>query len=181
MNNAIKIALFLLTAFLAYKVYDSVASEIRYMEEVQRIEADVIERLEKIREVQMIYRDERGEFAANWDSLMSFANHGTMQIVREYGDKDDSTTVYRREVERISVKDSLFKTFPLDSLPYVPHNTKGEKFIINANIIEQNKVKVPVFEVKDPSPFSRDRNKPDNPNPLKVGSLVEAKYSGNWK
>jgi len=181
MNTGIKIVLFLLAAFLAYKVYDSIAGEIAYMKEVERIEADVIERLETIREIQMIHRDEKGEFAGGFDSLISFAKNGTMKIVREYGDKDDSTSVYRREVESVSIRDSLFPNYPLDSLPFVPHNEAYEKFIMSANIITQNKVKVPVFEVKDPNPFSRDRRDEKDPNPLKVGSLTEAKYSGNWK
>lgn len=181
MKIAIKIALFVLAAFLAYQVYNSIASEIEYLAEVDRVESDVIEKLETIREIQMIHRDEKGEFAANWDSLITFAKFGTMKIVREYGDKDDSTTVYRREVEEVSIRDSLFPTYPLDSLPFVPHNMNNGKFIMGANIIEQNKVKVPVFEIKDPEPFSRDRKDPKDPNPLTVGSLVEAKYSGNWK
>jgi len=180
-RNIIKGVLFIVAAFLAYQLWDSVASEIRYQEEVERVEADVITQLEKIQKLQMLHKDEYGEFESKWDSLIHFGKYGTMQIVREYGDKDDSTSVYRREIERISIKDSLFSSYDLDSLPYVPHNPKGEKFIMNSNIITQNNVKVPVFEIKDPSPFSRDRKDPDDPNPLKVGSLTEAKYSGNWK
>lgn len=180
-RNIIKVVLFLIAAFIAYKVWDSIAGEIRYQEEVARVEGDVIDKLEKIQKLQMLHKDEYGEFESNWDSLIHFGNYGHMKIIREYGDKDDSTSEYRREVERISIKDSLYPNYNLDSLPFVPHNEKGEKFIMNSNVITQNNVKVPVFEVKDPSPFSRERKDPDSPNPLKVGSLTEAKYSGNWK
>jgi hypothetical protein len=181
MKIGIKIVLLVVAGFLAYKVYDSIASEIKYMAEVERIEADVIARLEKIRELQMIYRDEKGTFAPSFDSLTYFAEHGTMKIIREYGDRDDSTTVFRQEIELVSIKDSMFKNYPLDSLSIVPHNPNGAKFILNANVIEQNNVKVPVFEIKDPEPFSRDRKHKDALNPLTVGSLTEVKYSGNWK
>jgi ribosomal protein L17 len=48
-------------------------------------------------------------------------------------------------------------------------------FKINAGVILQNNVSVPVFEIEDPHPFSKVGK------PLKVGDMYNAVTSGNWK
>lgn len=175
-RKIIAAVLVVLCVFLAYKLWDTIDSELKYQKEVQVVENNVKARLKKIREVQLIYKDEKGKFAANFDSLERFIRYDSMTITQQYGDKDDSTTQFIQKIERISIQDSLFKDYPIDSLSIAPHSNK--KFIMEARIIDQNNVTVPVFEVKDPAPFSRERKEDDNP--LKVGSLTEASYQGNW-
>jgi len=60
--------------------------------------------------------------------------------------------------------------FHLDSLPYVPY--ANHMFEMDADIIDLGGAPTPVFEVKDPKPFSEQ---------YKLGSLTEASTSGNWK
>ncbi len=175
-RKIITAVLILLSTFLAYKVYDTVADELRYQKEIKIIEQDVIERLKKIREAQLVYREEKGKFADRFDFLLEFIKNDSMKVIQEFGDKDDTSSVYIQKIIMVSVKDSLFKDYPIDSLPIVPHS--GKTFDIAAKVINQNNVNVPVFEVKDPAPESRDRR--ENDNPLKVGSLTEASYQGNW-
>lgn len=176
LRKVISVVLILLAGFLAYKVYDTIVSEIRYQEEVKQVEEDVIDRLKKIREAQLVYKAEKGKFADRFEFLLDFIKNDSMSIIQEFGDKDDTSSVYTRNIIRVSVRDSMFKNYPIDSLPIVPHT--GKTFEMTAKVINQNNVNVPVFEVKDPAPISRERK--ENDNPLKVGSLTEVSYQGNW-
>ncbi len=95
----------------------------------------------------------------------------------EFGDRDDSTTVFRSEEVLVSVKDSLFKNIDIDNVRYVPdHDTL--QFEMASNVITKNNVPVPVFQVVDPKPFSKERIKANDP--LRVGSVYEVDYNGNW-
>ncbi|MBN2667842.1 MAG: hypothetical protein JXR60_01325 [Bacteroidales bacterium] len=82
-----------------------------------------------------------------------------------------------RDTIKISVQDTIFgKTYPIDSLRYVPFSSKHAQFKLAAGEIETaSKIKVQVFEAIDTDPF--DPNKI-----LKVGSLTEAtNNAGNWE
>lgn len=177
MKIAIRILLFAIVVVLGYLTVESVLAPIRYAEEVEKKEALVIEKLKIIREAQMAYLDENGRFTASFDTLVDFMHNGKMSVTIEYGSKDDSTTTFRRETVEIPVKDSLFKDVDIDNIRYVPLYDTLE-FEMGANTIVKNNVTVPVFQVLDPKPFSKERQ--ENNDPLKVGSLYEVNYKGNW-
>lgn len=180
-NKVLKIVLFIVAAFLSYMVYDSIASEMRYREEVEIVEEQVIDKLEHIRMAQLAYKDQKGKFTDNFDSLINFVKVAQLKIIKQYGDKDDSTSVFREEFVYVSLKDSMFKDFNLDSMPFVPPFDTA-KFVMDAKVITQANVEVPVFKVVDPYPFDKQRQNPNHPKKaLQVGSLTEATYSGNWK
>lgn len=177
MKYAIRIVLLVLIAFLAYKTYMSIAEPVRYNKEVDRREAAVIERLSIIKEAQLAFRDVNGRFSDNFNELVSFMKNDSLQVMVAYGDKDDSTTVYMEVMQKISVRDSLFRDIDIDQVRYVPFLDKVE-FKIAAGETEQSGVKLPTFEVVDPQPFSKTRQK--EKNPLRVGDLNSADYAGNW-
>jgi hypothetical protein len=179
MNNVLKIVLAVLAVLLTYMVYNSVQSEIEYQEDVARIEGVKIEKLTLIRDAQMAYRDKYGKFTNKEVELLTFIKQDSFIVKRQFGDKDDSTTVFKEITFKVSVRDSLFRDVMIDSLLYVPP-ADTVKFKMYSSTIEQNNVTVPVFKVEDPYPFSRERSNKKNPNPLAVGSLSEADYSGNW-
>ncbi len=180
-NNILKIVFFVIACILGYLLYNSIAGEIRYRAEVDAVEAQVIEKLEKIREAELAFKDVRGEFTGDFDTLIHFINNGKMQITVEYGDKDDSTSVYRQEIIEVGIRDSLFKNFNVDSIAFVPPADTA-KFELLASEVIQGNVKVPVFQVRDPYPFDRQRANDNHPKKaLQVGSISEASYSGNWK
>lgn len=180
-NNALKIVLFIAAVILTYLVYESIASEMRYRKEVESIEAQVIGKLEYIRIAQLAYKDEKGKFTSSFDTLINFIKNGKMKIVIQYGDRDDSTSVFRQEVKYVSIKDTLFKNINVDSIAFVPPADTA-KFAMEALVITQGNVEVPVFRVVDPWPFDKQRSNPNHPKKgLQVGSLTEATYSGNWK
>lgn len=177
MKIVVRILLFAVVVVLGYLTVESVLAPIRYAKEVEQKEALVIKKLKTIREAQMAYMDENGRFTASFDTLIDFMKNGTMSVTIEYGSKDDSTTTFRRETVEIPVKDSLFKNVDIDNIRYVPLHDDLE-FEMGANTIVKNNVTVPVFQVLDPKPFAKERQ--ENNDPLKVGSLYEVNYKGNW-
>jgi hypothetical protein len=180
-NNILKGVFFLIACLFTYLLYRSVKGEMEYRSEVDKIEEMVIYKLEKIREAELAFKDIRGGFTSDYDTLISFIKTGKMQILVEYGDRDDSTSVYRQEIQYVSIKDSLFKDFVVDSIAFVPPMDTAKFVLLSGDVIQGN-VKVPVFQVSDPYPFDRQRSNPNHPKKaLQVGSISEASYSGNWK
>ena len=59
------------------------------------------------------------------------------------------------------------------------HTVYHRAFKIAAGDLKKNNVVVPVFEIKDPKPYSKEREAKNDP--LKVGSIYDVNYNGNWK
>lgn len=178
MKYVIRTVLLLLIAFLAYTTYESVAEPLRYAEEVKKKEAKVIAKLKVLRDGELAYKDVNGKFAGNFDDLLNFMENGKMIVSIQSGSKDDSTTVFTSSKMEISVKDSLFKNVDIPKLRFVPGQDTLQ-FTIAAGELKKNNVVVPVFEIKDPKPFSKEREAKNDP--LKVGSIYDVNYNGNWK
>lgn len=178
MKYAIRITLLVLIAFLAYKTFDTVNADLVYAEEVEVKEGAVIAKLEALRDAELLYKDANGKFANTFDELFKFLEEGTVKTMILEGDKDDSTTVFSSRSIEFSIKDSLYKGIDINSLKFLP-GTDTAVFIIASGEIKKNNVSVPVFEIKDPYPFNKERVKKNDP--LTVGSLFEVNYNGNWK
>jgi hypothetical protein len=174
---SIRIGLLIIIGVLAYFTYESIAEPIRYQKQVDIKEEAVIKKLTILRDGQLAYRESKGSFAGNFSDLLNFMEKGEMKVLIQQGDKDDSTTVFKVEEQFISVKDSLFPNIDIPNLKYVPFK-ENLMFKIAAGEIKKNGVIVPVFEISDPEPFNKERQKTNNP--LKVGSIYDANYSGNW-
>ena len=177
MKYSIRIGLLVIIAILSYYTYESIAEPIRYQKQVDIKERAVIEKLSILRDGQLAYRETKGKFAGDFDELLGFMENGQLKVLIQEGDKDDSTTVYKVEEYFVSVKDSLFSDIDVPNLRYVPFKDTLQ-FHIAAGEIKKNAVTVPVFEISDPEPFSKERKKKNDP--LKVGSIFDANYSGNW-
>jgi hypothetical protein len=165
-------------AFFAYKTFDTVNDDLVYAEEVEVKEDAVIAKLEALRDAELLYKDANGKFANTFDELFKFLEEGTVKTMILEGDKDDSTTVFSSRSIEFSIKDSLYKGIDINSLKFLP-GTDTAVFIIASGEIKKNNVSVPVFEIKDPYPFNKERVKKNDP--LTVGSLFEVNYNGNWK
>ncbi|NBU70479.1 MAG: hypothetical protein EBS53_03370 [Bacteroidetes bacterium] len=92
------------------------------------------------------------------------------------GNPDDSLDVLKGiqyETMYVSIKDSIFRNKPIDSLPFIPF-TDGKLFLLRAGKIKKGAVEISVFEVEDAAPF-------DTRKVLRVGSMTDASLSGNWE
>ncbi len=177
MKYAIRVVLLIAIVGLVYLTTKSILDPIKYAEEVEVREGEVVTKLKTLRDGQLIYKDQHGEFANSFDTLLNFMENGKMKVLIQEGDKDDSTTVYKVSEEMVSVKDSLFKDVDIPNLRFVPRNDTLQ-FEIAARVIKKNNVSVPVFEIKDAEPFNKERIKENDP--LKVGSISDVNYNGNW-
>lgn len=169
------VALLILNGIVGFLIYRSVKDDIDYANKVYQIDALVIERLQEVQRAQLAYRDMKGSFADNFDTLFHFFKNEKYMKIRSIGDLDsDSTSGLRIDTVYLDPIVEFFGAgFPIERIALVPPKDTA-KFLIQAKFIDKNNIQVPVFEVVDPYPFNKNRT-------LKVGSLTDAVYSGNWK
>lgn len=174
--NIIKAALFVVILVLVYFLIETIAEPIRFEKEKAIRYAEVIERLKKVRTAQIAYRDVHGEFSDNWEQLVENAKYGEIKVIKVIGNPDDSTDVLAGityDTIMVSIADSFFRNYPIDSLPIIPF-TKGAAFSLSAGKLMKGNIQISVFEVYDTAPF-------DPRKVLKVGSMSDANISGNWE
>lgn len=207
MKLGIQVALWIASIFFAYKIYDSINGPIKFNQTKNERYAKVIDRLKDIRKSQIAYKDVKGAFSNNFDSLVKFVNEGYFTLI----EKRDSSYMeydrtYRIDMLRevividtlgtVSVKDSLFKnTNRFQDMAYIPiDGVRDSMFIINAEVINKNGYNVPVFEVKVSKSvilFDQDADLVQQENEtvsvdgvngpaIVLGSLSNVSTNGNW-
>jgi hypothetical protein len=131
----------------------------------------------------MAYYEKYMKYSGNWDSLINFIKYDSLPMVKAIGSVPDTLTEIEaikmglvvRDTFFVAVLDTVFgKTYPVDSLKYIPYTSGGLFFIGAGEITTGSGVKVKVFEIRDTQPF-------DPSNVMRVGSLKEATTSGNWE
>ena len=80
----------LASAYLAYAVYDSVTSEMTYLETQEQYNARTIQRLVDIREAEEAYNDKYGHYTNNFDDLKAFVLEPTVALPYRSGTFHDS-------------------------------------------------------------------------------------------
>ncbi|MAX79640.1 MAG: hypothetical protein CL843_05635 [Crocinitomicaceae bacterium] len=180
------------TGILGFMNYRSIKAPIEYNKKKDKIYAGVVQRLKDIREAQIAYKKEYGEYTSSFDTLIHFIKHDSIKTVKMTGFVPDGKTEAQAladgDISRDTVKlpaydniytkeyvDMRYKVIPLvpDSLPFVPYG-KGSTYEMETNKIMRNSMLVPVIEIRDSKPF-------DPNEPMIVGSLDEPRTSGNWK
>jgi hypothetical protein len=199
MKRAIQILLVVIIAALAYFVVESISHPIRFDNEKNKRYNATIERLKAIRTAQVAYRSQYGKFTGSFDTLIHFMKFDSFKLEKQIGSMDDSIAVAKglvfRETIKISVRDSLLKGFPIDSIRYVPFAGKTQFELAAGEIETGSKVKVKVFEAKVHNDIILNgldkqliinlndlRKKLDRFPGLQVGSITEANNNaGNWE
>ena len=207
MKIALQIVLWVLALFFSYKIYDSINGPIRFNQIKNERYGEVINRMKDIRLAQIAHKDVKGMYANNFDSLVKFIDEGIFTLI----EKRDSSYLeydrtYRIDMLRevividtlgfVPVKDSLFKNSErYKQMAYIPvEGVEDSTFKINAEVINKNGYKVPVFEVKvSKNVILHDQNKDllkienetvsvDGVNgpAIILGSLSDVSTNGNW-
>tara|TARA_B110000027_G_C16119049_1_gene301766 strand:+ start:2577 stop:3221 length:645 start_codon:yes stop_codon:yes gene_type:complete len=207
MKIGIQVILWVASLFFAYKIYDSINGPLQFNQKKNERYATVIDRLKDIRSAQIAYKDVKGVFSNNFDSLIEFVDKGHFTLI----EKRDSSfleydRIYRIDMLRevvvidtlgtVEVKDSLFKNSDeYKEMAFIPINgVNGQKFEIASKVIDKNGYKVPVFEVKvKKSVILFDQNKDlikqenetiavdgVNGSEIVLGSLTTISTNGNW-
>ena len=207
MKLGIQVALWILSIFFAYKVYDSISGPIKFNQVKNERFALVINRLKDIRTAQIAHKDVKGQFSNNFDSLVKFVDEGIFTLIEK---RDSSYLEYDRTYRIdmlkevivvdtlgfVPVKDSLFKNNnSYKKMAYLPiDGLEDSTFHIKAEIINKNGYMVPVFEVKISKNIllydqNEDLVKQENETvsvdgvngpEIILGSLSKVSTNGNW-
>jgi hypothetical protein len=201
----INLALWALIIFLGYLTFNSVYKEIKFNQlKVERYKV-VIDRLIDIRDSQLAYKEVNGEFAGDFNKLISFVDNGKVPITqrRDTLVLDEERTLAFGGVETMktitlidtlsyySVKDSIFKgSDRFKNMMNVGAGKDGAKFTLKAGKLDD----IPVFEAsvdksivldgqekylieKERQAFSVAGVKGES---VKIGSMEEVSTNGNW-
>ena len=206
MKTGIKAVLYVISVVLAYQIYLSVMAPITFNKTREERFSSVIEKLKDIRDAQVAYRTVNGEFAKDFESLISFIDTGVYTITQQ---KDSSfmryNRVYRIDMQvdtvvvdtlgTVAVKDSLFKgDSSYKTLFSVPFAQNGGRFEMKADVVNKQGFDAPVFEAsvkKDVVLYDQPKDllarenahnsiEEVNGNTIIVGSLTDVSTSGNW-
>lgn len=174
-NKIIISVLILLNGFIGFQIYKSIKADVDYIDQVREIDLLVIQRLQDIQKAQIAYRDMKGEFASDFDTLRMFLLNEQYMKIRSVGDLDrDSLSGLSIDTVYVNPIEEFYEPgFDVNTLGWVPPQDTA-RFILETDFIEKNNLIVPVYQVTDPYPFNKNRT-------LQVGSLTDAVYSGNWK
>ncbi len=207
-KKVLQVILLFVIVGLGYLIYDSISQPIRYQEQYDKRKAAVVERLKLIREAQVAYKNQHEKYTGSFDTLVDFVKTGNYKLLVMEGVLTDSMLnegmtekkaielgIIKRDTIYVSVEDSICKTIPADSIPYVPY-TDGARFELGAaSITTSSGLVIPVFEASVTNKVflqgldEQERINMDNlakdldrfPG-VKVGSLEEANNNaGNWE
>lgn len=193
---AINIILLLVSATLAYLLYQSIEEPIAFDAEKKRRSELVVEKLKVVRTAQEMYRDITGAFAHNFDTLSEVLTKGRFTRVAVIGDPDDPNfkgkitydTTYVNAIDSIRALG-----IDLSQLRYVPKfkDTELAEFKIGAGEIEYQSSSASVVEVGTSfgsfmgkyadNKFSKYDKSYSITNMVKFGDLNKPNLSGNWE
>lgn len=167
--------------FLAFKLIHSVQKEIKYQERIKAAEFNIISKLIFIRDLQVVFKSQKGRYAKTWEELGLFARKDTIFIVqtKELPVLDETDMVRIVKIAKdtlgqISVSDSIFSKSPYSEreLSRIP-GYKDYHFKLKTATTTFGGVNIEVIEVS--SPISVE----GRPH-LKFGSLASPTLAGNW-
>jgi len=193
---------------IAYAVldYQSIAEQMAYEREREKVKMHVVQRLKDIRKAQTAYLKEHDKYADSFDSLIYFMKNGKLSLVKKLGSLPDSVPT-----EEMAIELGLIQTMP---------DGMTDEDVLNEGLIVRDTIEVDVLEYvfnEDDResrktkfyldslpyvPYADHKFEMDadfiesggveqavfrvlDPDPFDeqfiLGSLTEASTSGNWK
>ncbi|MBQ2796923.1 MAG: hypothetical protein IJF01_04225 [Tidjanibacter sp.] len=167
-KTIIQILLAVVVVAMAYLLYDSIMTPVRFDDTKIAREKAVIERISDIRSAQRGYKQVYGKYTGSFDTLINFVLTAEMEFERQLVSSDDSVGLAKlkrarkKNIEKFTVKaiDTVFgakKLTPaqIEQLRYIPYSAQAnggevKEFIMGAGMVEVGNVKVPVFEARAP-------------------------------
>ncbi len=193
MRLLINLVLVAIVVGLVYVLIGSIREPIAFKNEKERREGAVIEKLTMIRNMQELFRNIKGGFAPDFDSLKKVLTTDSFVVVSVIGDPDDPnfTGEITYDTTYFPAADSITAMgINLDSLRFVPFGN-GSAFQIQADTITYQKTNVPVVEVGikrsvfmgpyADKRFARYDQKYNPGSVIKFGNMNAPNLSGNWE
>ncbi|CAM1365207.1 conserved hypothetical protein [Tenacibaculum sediminilitoris] len=190
------------TVFLAYKIYKGIMEPINFNKDKKVRYAKVIKNLKLIRDAEVKYKEVKGTYTSNKDSLLNFIQNGKLALtetnnIEEKVDRGGGifVTVSKKVVDTIGYEPVLkyFEGKDYKNMFDVPGTDKQFELAIS-RVEKVAGLEVPVFEAKvSKTPILKGMN----PSLIKqelealesdqikgpfvsVGSLTEVTTGGNW-
>ncbi len=186
----IQIVLLVGIVILAFYVWETIQTPVRFNKEKDSRSALVIQNLKDIRSVQQMYRTLNDTFTPSFDTLIKFMREGQIPVVSIIYDPNDTTLskTINDTIGFVNVADSLFErrpNFNINDFQYIPFSDRV-KFDLDAARINKGGVTVSVFMAmarKEDYLKGMDEALIRNPNlkDIVVGSLSEPTTDGNWE
>ena len=163
-RSIVLILIWVIIGYLAYITFMSVYGEIKFNKLKNERYKTVIENLIDIRDSQLAHRSVTGQFQGNWDNLVKFIDTAQFTITqrrdssildkemtRRYGVDMFKDIVIIDTLDFVPVKDSLFGVDDrYKTMMNIPVGKAGSKFELKAGFLEENGLKIPVFEARAP-------------------------------
>ncbi len=211
MNNLFKALLVVAAVVLAWMSYQSVMTPIEFNETKDFREKQVVARLIDIRTAETEYRNLKGDYTDNLDTLIHWIKTENAKIVLKEGVLTDKQLeegmtekeavklgLIKRDTTYVPMIESLFgKDYPIDSLRYIPFSSPRQEYTLEkAEIVTGSAgIKVKVMCAKAPyTSYLSDLDKQELINlietteklekypGMKFGDIEEANNNaGNWE
>lgn len=211
MNNAFKALLVIAAICLAWLCYDSITTPIKFSEEKERREKEIIQRLSDIRKAEVEFRNIKGDYTASFDTLLDFIKNEKSVIILKEGELTDKQLeegmtekeavklgLIKRDTTFVNMQVALFgENYPVDSLCYIPYSHPRQKFELEKGEVTTGSagIAVKVMEARAPYvAYLADLNrqelinlvvtqeKLENFPGLKFGDVQQANNNaGNWE
>ena len=137
--KTIALILIPLNIILFYFIYNSINSEIEFNEQAKLRIAENVQKLKDLRQVQVKYKQNKGEFADDFESLIYFLENDSIAIVKATGETPDSLIngtqisdelalelgLITRDTSYVLAKETVFDDAYLDS--------RKNQFSLNVN------------------------------------------------
>ncbi len=207
MKLLVQLVLWVVIAFLGYKVYDSVYSSVKFQQVKEQRFALAVQQLKDIRRSQQAHKIVTGKYARDFNALSQFIDTAKFTITQR---RDSSFTRYDkdfridRSIDTVvidilgyeSVKDSLFKNS--DAYKYLSEikvsKDKSVSIDMKTSVVEKNEILYPVFLASipkrsllydQPEQYLAEEDEVEsldeiNGSEIFVGSLEEVNTNGNW-
>ncbi len=145
MNNALKALLVVAAVVLAFMCYQSITIPINFSNEQARREKAIIQRLSDIRTAEVEYRNMKGDYTADFDTLIDFIKNEKRAIVLKEGELTDKQLeegmtekeavklgLIKRDTSYVSIQEALFgdkyNSTTIDSIRYIPYSQPMQQF-----------------------------------------------------
>src|SRR5690606_1519745 len=210
MKLVIQIVLWIVIAFLAWKVWNSVMGPVEFNQVKEARYAKVISNLKDIQAAELAHKEITGSFTGDWDSLVQFIDTAKFAITQRrdtsYADVaknkafgiNEGYFIEESLIDTLgftSVKDSLYgATDRYKTMMNVPIEGVNAKFDLKAGKIVKNDATYSVFEAKvaeetilsdlDKDLLAQEKQVQSvdgvNGPDIKVGSMEDVNTTGNW-
>ena len=170
---------------MGYWLYRVIQEPIEFKAEYEKRRSATVNRLIDVRSAQSLYLDANDTYANQWDDLINSIKFDSLMVIKTFGDPDDTTIVTTFDTSFIMLRDTLnlVGTKDLDSLKVIPFSG-GEIFELESDILVQQRVKIPVYQVKAfKSQYLKGLNKDlvATKRDLTLGSLSRPSDAGSWE